>query len=37
MTRRAVCFLLTFLFVPFTVAKEKPAFPKYIASAKYVP
>ncbi len=36
MTRRAVCFLLAFLFVPFVVAKDKPTFPKFIASAKYV-
>jgi hypothetical protein len=36
MTRRAVCFLLAFLFVPFVVGKDKPTFPKFIASAKYV-
>ena len=36
MTRRAVCFLLAFLFVPFVVAKDKPTFPKLIAKAKFV-
>lgn len=36
MTRRALCFLLAFLFVPFILAKEKPAFPTFIVNAKYV-
>ena len=36
MTRRALGFFIAFLFVPFSVAKEKPPFPKMIVSAKYV-
>ena len=36
MTRRALCFLLAFLFVPFILAKEKSAFPTFIVNAKYV-
>lgn len=36
MTRRALCFLVASLLVSFVVAKEKPAFPKFVVSAKYV-
>jgi len=36
MTKRALCFFLAFLFVPFSIAKEKQSFPKMIVSAKYV-
>ena len=36
MSRRALCFLVAFLFIPFLVAKDKPSFPKFIANAKYV-
>ena len=36
MTRRALCFLVALLFVPFIVAKEKATFPKFIVGAKYV-
>jgi hypothetical protein len=32
-TRRAPCFLSAFLFVPFVLAKEKAAFPKFIVNA----
>ncbi|HEX4785651.1 MAG TPA: hypothetical protein VH350_15015 [Candidatus Sulfotelmatobacter sp.] len=36
MTRRALCFSLAFLLVSFSPAKDKPTFPKMIASAKFV-
>jgi len=36
MTRRALCFLVAFLFASYIFAKDKPAFPKQIVNAKYV-
>lgn len=34
MSRRALCFLVAFLFIPFLVAKDKPSFPKFIAKCE---
>ena len=36
MTRRALCFPVVLLLVPFSVAKDKASFPKMIVKAKYV-
>jgi hypothetical protein len=36
MTKRALCFLVAFLLVPFIAAKDKATFPKFIVAAKYV-
>jgi hypothetical protein len=36
MTRRALCFSMAFLFVSFSLAKDKPSFPQMIVKAKFV-
>ena len=35
MSRRALCFLVAFPFIPFLVAKDKPSFPKFSIGIQY--